>query len=62
MTDDNWEMRIKWAEDLDAGKDIWWLKKIRPKVYSEFKKRMLTQLCKLFKLLNKSVLKIIVFN
>lgn len=40
MTDDNWEMRIKWAEDLDAGKDIWWLKKIRPKVYSEFKKAL----------------------
>jgi hypothetical protein len=40
MNDDNWERRIKDAEDFDAGKDIWWLKGIRPKVYSEFRKAL----------------------
>jgi len=37
---ENWEARIQYAEDFDNGKDIYWLKKIRPKVYSEFKKAL----------------------
>jgi hypothetical protein len=40
MADENWEARIKYAEDYDNGKDIYWLKAIRPKVYSEFKKSL----------------------
>ncbi len=40
MRDDKWENRIKHAEDYDAGKDIWWLSQIRPKVFSEFRKAL----------------------
>jgi hypothetical protein len=40
IKDENWEARIQYAEELDNGKDIAWLKKIRPKVYSEFKKAL----------------------
>jgi len=40
IKDENWEARIQYAEDFDNGKDIYWLKKIRPKVYSEFKKAL----------------------
>ena len=40
IKDENWEARIQYAEELDNGKEIAWLKKIRPKVYSEFKKAL----------------------
>ena len=40
IKDENWEARILYAEELDNGKEIAWLKKIRPKVYSEFKKAL----------------------
>lgn len=40
IKDENWEARIQYAEDLDNGREIFWLKKIRPKVYSEFKKAL----------------------
>lgn len=40
IKDENWEARIRYAEELDNGKEIAWLKKIRPKVYSEFKKAL----------------------
>jgi hypothetical protein len=40
IKDENWVARIQYAEDLDNGKEIAWLKKIRPKVYSEFKKAL----------------------
>ena len=40
IKDENWETRIQSAEDLDNGKDVYWLKKIRPKVCSEFKKTL----------------------
>jgi len=40
IKDENWQARIQYAEDFDKGKDIYWLKKIRPKVYSEFKKAL----------------------
>jgi hypothetical protein len=40
IRDENWEARIQYAEELDNGKEIAWLKKIRPKVYSEFKKAL----------------------
>lgn len=40
IKDENWETRIQYAEDLDKGEDIYWLKKIRPKVFSEFKKAL----------------------
>lgn len=40
IRDDNWETRIQSAEDFDDEKNIWCLKKIRPKVYSEFKKAL----------------------
>lgn len=40
IKDENWETRIQDAEDLEKGIDIYRLKKIRPKVYSEFKKAL----------------------
>src|SRR3990172_9981411 len=40
IKDENWETRIQNAEDLDSGKDIYRLKRIRPKVFSEFKKSL----------------------
>ena len=40
IKDENWESRIQYAEELDNGNEIAWLKKIRPKVYSEFKKAL----------------------
>ncbi len=40
IKDENWEARIQIAEDLDNGKEVNWLKKIRPKVYSEFRKAL----------------------
>jgi len=40
MMDDNWESRINVAEAFDEGKYSTWLKKIRPKVYSEFRKAL----------------------
>ena len=40
IKDENWEASIQNAEDLDNGQDIYWLKKIRPKVYSDFKKAL----------------------
>lgn len=40
IKDENWEARIQYAEELDNGKEIAWLKKIRPKVDSEFKKAL----------------------
>jgi len=40
MTDDNWEMRIKWAENLDASKDIWWLKRSVPKYIVNLKENV----------------------
>ncbi len=33
----NWMARIKYAEQFDQGKDIYWLRKIRPQVFSEFR-------------------------
>jgi hypothetical protein len=39
MKDENWETRIQWAEDYDGGK-INWLRKIRSKVYSQFRKSL----------------------
>jgi len=40
IKDENWEARIQYAEHFDNGKEIARLKKIRPKVYSEFKKAL----------------------
>jgi Type III restriction enzyme, res subunit len=40
ITDENWEARIQYAEDFDNGKNINWVKKIRPKIYSEFIKAL----------------------
>jgi len=40
ITLENWETRIREAEDKDKGKNIYWLRKIRPKVYSEFRKAL----------------------
>jgi len=40
IRDENWEARIQNAEDFDSNKDIYWLKNIRPKVFSEFKKAL----------------------
>ncbi|MBK7387638.1 MAG: helicase [Bacteroidetes bacterium] len=45
IKDENWEARIEYAEELDTGKEIAWLKKIRPKVYSEFKKALDKTVC-----------------
>lgn len=38
MGDDNWENRIRWATQADEREDYSWVRKIRPKVYSEFRK------------------------
>lgn len=38
--DEKWEEYIQYAEDFDKGKNIYWLRKIRPKVYSEFRKAL----------------------
>ncbi len=40
MIDENWESRIYVAEAFDNGHYQTWLKKIRPKVYSEFRKAL----------------------
>lgn len=40
MVDENWESRINVAEAFDNGHYQTWLKKIRPKVYSEFRKAL----------------------
>ena len=40
IKDKTWELKIIAAEEYDKGYDIYWLKKIRPKVYSDFKKAL----------------------
>jgi len=40
MKNDNWEQYIKDAEDYDNEKDIIWVRKIRPSIYSKFRKEL----------------------
>jgi hypothetical protein len=40
IKDEKWEEYIQSAEGFDNGKNIYWLRKIRPRVYSEFKKAL----------------------
>src|SRR5690606_13687592 len=40
IKEETWETHIKHAIDYDNGKNVFWLKKIRPKVFSELKKSL----------------------
>ncbi len=40
MKDENWEKLIRDITAFDKGKDINWVRKIRPKVYSKFRKEL----------------------